>query len=185
MRCSLDNVYNAYTSWRYSKIECPQLNISAFSFSNILELLANTEYFPTMSLDANRADDGLNLVRTFYYETTGSIHGPWYPPGCSMLDMMLALAIRAEDTMGDMDLGDRVGVWFWRMVDSLGLLIPDIKYTTDEYPKLVLDRFMRSDYNPDGRGGLFTLPGCPVDLRKIEIWDQMSWYLDRVIDSER
>lgn len=185
MNNGIDILLREYTLWRYSKIEAYQLLITPRSYVNILTLLANTIYVPTLPLDANRADDGVHLIQTFYYETTGSIHGPWYPEQCSMLDMMLALAIRGEDTMGDMDQGDRVGVWFWRMVDSLGLLIPDNKYTTDNYPKMVLERFMKSEYSPDGRGGLFTLPGCPVDLRIVEIWDQMSWYLDRIIDSER
>ena len=37
------------------------------------------------------------------------------------------------------------------------------------------------EYAPDGRGGLFTIRNCEEDLRKVEIWYQLCWYLDTII----
>ena len=48
------------------------------------------------------------------------------------------------------------------------------------YVQFVLNQFMRNDYEPDGRGGLFTINGSKDDLRNVEIWVQLLWYLDTI-----
>lgn len=41
---------------------------------------------------------------------------------CSVLEMIIALAIRLEEhIMDDPDIGNRTGQWFWDMIVSLGL----------------------------------------------------------------
>jgi hypothetical protein len=45
----------------------------------------------------------------------------------------------------------------------------------------VLDRFLDRDYEPDGRGGLFRVKHTDEDLRFVEIWYQMNWYLDELL----
>ena len=42
-------------------------------------------------------------------------------------------------------------------------------------------RFMDGKYKPNGKGGLFTIPSCERDLRTVEIWYQMNWYLNSII----
>ena len=46
--------------------------------------------------------------------------------------------------------------------------------------RAILERFLRREYEPDGRGGLFTIKSGRHDMRKIEIWYQMMWYLDEI-----
>ena len=36
-------------------------------------------------------------------------------------------------------------------------------------------------YDPDGEGNIIHIPGCKDDLRDVEIWCQMCWYLDSVL----
>ena len=40
---------------------------------------------------------------------------------------------------------------------------------------------MNRTYSPDGDGGLFTVRNCDRDLRNVEIWIQMCWYLDTIV----
>lgn len=174
-----------YLYWIWAKIDCPNYGASVNNYSKLLVYLLSTTYSPIISMDENRKQDGLNLVRQFYYETTGNINGPWYPETCSILEMLLALSIRAEDIMEDPESGSRMSIWFWRMIDSLGSIQQDDKHFNPRVVTEVIERFLKQEYLPNGSGGLFTLPGCPVDLRKIEIWEQMIWYLDRVIDNEQ
>lgn len=98
-----------------------------------------------------------------------------------MLEMMIALALRCEETiMDNPQKGNRTKQWFWQMVASLGLS----SMTDDNYDRrhvrLVLNQFMRNDYEPDGHGGLFTIYGSKDDLRNVEIWVQLLWYLDTI-----
>ena len=41
-------------------------------------------------------------------------------------------------------------------------------------------RFMNRDYDSNGRGGLFIVNNPRQDLREVEIWYQMHWYLNEL-----
>jgi hypothetical protein len=133
--------------------------------------------------DGNRADDGINMRRRFalyrggddsYDAIISELDGP-----CSVLEMMVALAVRCEETiMDDPSKGDRTQQWFWGMITSLGLG----SMTDDRFDEFYIDEaieiFLNREYAPDGRGGLFTIRHCDVDLRRVEIWYQLCKYLD-------
>ncbi len=137
-----------------------------------------------MELDKNRAYDGIELRRRFENESACDpelmdLYFKDVP--CSVLEMMIALAIRCEESiMCDPSYGNRTGQWFWSMIVSLGLGgITDQRYNR-EYVDNVIFRFLTRNYDQDGKGGLFTIPDCGVDLRDIQIWGQMCWYLDSI-----
>ena len=44
-----------------------------------------------------------------------------------------------------------------------------------------IERFLKREYKSNGDGGLFTVKKCKCDLRKVEIWYQMCWYLDGIL----
>lgn len=97
------------------------------------------------------------------------------------LEMMTALAIRCEEhIMGDPDIGDRTGQWFWSMLSNLGLgSMSDTNF--DKYRvDMALERFLERDYQRNGKGGLFTVNNGR-DMRATEIWYQMNYYLSEVI----
>ena len=68
--------------------------------------------------------------------------------------------------------------WFWRMLDNLDLSWMTDRKFDSEYVYGQVSNFLDRDYEPDGRGNIIHIPGCKEDLRKIEIWQQMCWYLD-------
>ena len=83
--------------------------------------------------------------------------------------------------MDDPDVGNRTGLWFWEMISSLGL-----KSMSDaQFDETVVDqatvRFMDRRYKRNGQGGLFTVEHCKYDMRTVEIWWQMNWYLDSIL----
>lgn len=39
--------------------------------------------------------------------------------------------------------------------------------------------FLEKRYDADGRGGLFYIKECKEDLRNVEIWTQLCWYLKK------
>ena len=99
---------------------------------------------------------------------------------CSVLEMILALAIRCEDTiMANFRYGDRTTQWFWSMIKNLGLsYITDERFNKDEAIRIIY-KFMERQYEPNGRGGLFYMPDRNEDLTQIDIWTQLCWYLDK------
>jgi len=160
-----DNRYGGRLSWR-----------------KLFSLLHGTEFVYMLNMDANRADDGIDLRYRFAYEfglSGTDVKRYLDNRPCSMLEMMVALASRCEEQiMDNPDDGDRTGKWFFEMVESLGLMGMDDRRFNMKAAYDILYRFMRREYDESGQGGLFTLRYPKFDMREIEIWYQMMAYLE-------
>lgn len=169
-----------YVFWMYQRIDSPRNGLSVRSYSKLLEKLFRIPFRYNIEKDENRYGDGVSLRHAFYYETGTEVS----LEGCSVLEMMVALAIRCEeDIMSDSERGDRVPLWFWDMIRSIGLIDCRDNNFMESYVTSRINGFLDRTYSRDGDGGLFTLPNCEANLRYIEIWEQMCWYLDRLIES--
>lgn len=168
-----------YFEWMYDLV-CEGVYGRNNSFKKLLKHLHDIKFVWSISNDANRAEDGVDLRYRFAYDL---LDDPRNELGdeCSVLEMILALAIRCEETiMDDPAYGDRTAQWFWKMITNLGLGdMLDNRYD-EYYVEEVIDRFLDRDYDPDGRGGLFIIKNCDYDLRYVEIWIQLCWYLDDI-----
>ena len=175
-----DRINDEYFEWLCELIDAKRYS-KRVSYRKLLIHLHNIEFTWLIPMDDNRADDGVKLRRRYalaYNDVTLSryILGP-----CSVLEMMVALAVRCEEwIMDDTQMGNRTGQWFWGMVHNLGLSpMTDSKFDRD-FVDDVIARFLNREYEPDGRGGLFTVRRCDQDLRNVEIWRQLSWYLGSI-----
>lgn len=154
-------------------------------FRILLSYLHNTEFRYLIPRDRDRAEEGVYLRYRFasacthdglYQTITDCLRGP-----CSVLEMMVALALHCEENiMDDPSMGDRTGQWFWEMIVNLGLGSMTDNRFDEEYVEEVIDRFLDREYEPDGRGGLFRIRGCDVDLTTVEIWHQLNWYINTI-----
>ena len=175
-----NNVTVDYFDWMYNLV-CRNRYSKNISFKKVFSYLNNTKFTYTIRMDLNRAKDGTELRRRYANEfKIANIYDRICGP-CSVLEMMIALAIRCEETiMDDENFGDRTDQWFWDMMKNLGLGHMDDDEFDEEYVSDVITRFLNRDYKPDGRGGLFFVRNCDIDLRDVEIWIQMLWYLDNI-----
>ena len=145
-------------------------------YYEVLSRLYKTAFVAFVKGDQNRAKDGESL-RGLYEDETGEscdIYGD-----CSVLEMMVALAMRCEEQiMYDPDEGDRTHVWFWEMFSNLGLdelggnRFDDLKFCD------ILCHFLGRTYNKNGHNGPFYIPGFEGDMRKIELWYQLGYYIE-------
>jgi len=140
--------------------------------------------------DRNRALDGLKL-RDIYAEKEEIDEncvkiGPF--DDCSVLELMIGMAIRCEtDIMSVNGAGDRTIEWFWRMLDNLELYSSKIEEdlhdemyqgSAEDYIWNILNRFVSRSYNYDGsNGGLFQISKPREDLRLVDLWLQLNWWL--------
>lgn len=179
-----NNIINEYFEWLVDLI-CHQRYSKEISYRKLLSYLHNTEFDWRIREDSNRAEDGISLRWRFAYDT-GREHlfneiDKYLAGPCSILEMMIALAIRCEETiMDDPKIGDRTGQWFWGMITSLGLGGMMDSQFEKRYTEKVVRRFLKNDYEPNGAGGLFTIRNCNSDVRKVGIWCQLCWYLDSI-----
>ena len=170
-----NEIRNDYFDWMYDLVGGMR-GSKYTSYFKLLMKLHNTEFTYSIPMDENRAEDGVDLRRRFSDSYFEMLDGP-----CSVLEMMVALAIRCEENiMDDPTMGDRTGQWFWGMINNLGLSgMTDANYNRSE-TEYCISRFLNRDYASDGKGGLFRIKNCEVDLRDAEIWYQLCWYLDSI-----
>lgn len=171
-----------YFEWLYSLV-CGKRYSKQVSYRRLLEFLHGIEFTYFVPHDENRAEDGIDLRWRFawitkrdYDEVTNYISGP-----CSVLEMMVALSISCEDIMDNPQVGNRTGQWFWGMIVNLGLGSMFDRNFDEVYSEEVIRKLLDREYEPNGKGGLFTIKNCDRDLRTVEIWYQLCWYLDSIM----
>lgn len=152
-------------------------------FENLFELLHNIEFTWSIERDENRAGDGMEL-RDNYNIPIEISHNEnllieeFMNRSCSVLEMLIGLAIRVDDEF----LGDPAEPhpeeFFWEMIKNLEL---------DNYPnrrfdyykiKNKIQKWLDRDFTRKGSGGLFPVYNDDRDQRDLEIWDQMNSYIN-------
>lgn len=166
-----DPVEELYFNWLCAKVLEDQ---ERSDWWELLSLLHQYEFVPTVQGDYNRASDGLE-VRQEFIRVTHYGQGPgWDHIGCSTLEMLIALANKAS-----WQTSEPLRVWFWRFIENLKLddyrrvepdHIPDIEEK--------LYALVWRQYDDKGHGGLFPLRMTEYDQRMVEIWYQLAEYVD-------
>lgn len=172
-----NEIRDYYFDWLCDLV-CKDRYSKSVSYSRLLTYLHGVEFTYLITMDKNRAENGIALRWRFYCETGYHIQ---HNDPCSILEMMVALAIGCENIMDDPNVGDRTGQWFWGMIVNLGLgSMTDYRFDKI-YVDGVIQRFLDREYEPNGKGGLFTVRNCNADLRTVEIWNQLCWYLGTIM----
>lgn len=149
-------------------------------YSGLLMELHSIEFSPDTAIlipnDDNRIEDGLAL-RDRFKEATGCKVCSYLDGPCTVLEMLIALAYRIEDVIGNGHVYS-----FWEMMQNLDL----DKYNDDSISEIgnaddiddKIDELLNRTYSRNGVGGLFPLTHPDRDQRKVEIWYQMGAYLN-------
>lgn len=181
---SRNDYENLYFKWLCKIVNSDRYR-KEVSFRKLLTRLHDTEFIYLIPLDENLATDGVDLRYRFALDEHCEddydriMEDLDYP--CSVLEMLIVLSLHCEESiMDDPRYGNRTSQWFWGMIKNLGLgSMTDSRFDSD-YVDDVIERFLYREYEPDGRGGLFTIRDCDVDLRNVEIWHQLCWYLNTI-----
>jgi len=163
-----------YFKWLYSQVENAKLKNPRGTYWRLLRVLHTKEFVWFVPNDDNRLEDGREL-RYEFLEDKGihEIDRHWIEIGCSMLELLIGLAIRSN-----FEDGRTIQVWFWTMMRNIGLDgLNDATAWSEQDVVDVLDTVIFRTYKPNGRGGLFPLKRPDTDQREVELWYQMNAYL--------
>lgn len=157
-----------YFDWLCTKV----LDHSNSAYLRLLTMLHKEEFVWLVGMDENRAEDGRDLRRDFFRESGIERDSEWGNVSCSILEMLIALARRAE-----FQTDDSVKWWFWRIIENIGLndpFIPEVPFGD------AIHTLMWRLYDYDGmHGGMFPLIKHDFgDQRKVEIWYQLCHYIE-------
>lgn len=154
-------------------------------YSMLLRTLHQREFTFTIQLDENRLADGIDLRYRFCYENHISQEGAdilSQSGPCSILEMMAALILKCEESiLGEPEYGSYNHDWFMEMLNNLKIGNMSNDNFDEQWINYRLDILLDRNYEPNGEGGLFTIPNAKVDLRDVEIWYQMNWYLSYIV----
>lgn len=199
---------NSYTYPDYFEWLCNIVNAGMgqpfWHYRKLLNRLFQTIYTPFYSNDESRASDGKDL--RYYFDTNkddyvgygGITVAPYHPQGqfyaqssiedCSMLEMMIAFANKINTRYLYSNQVDRTFVWFWMMVESLGLATEHDMNFDDTSVNSEVD-FILSEFNngsmtyEDGswhfNKSLFRLASEDLNIsgEQLSLWNQMNrWY---------
>jgi hypothetical protein len=157
----------------------------AYSEALLFEKLYVTPFIAYMDLDTNRIGDVYTLRDIFAMEFGMDISS-FERNKPSILEVMISLARRGEmHIMSNSEYGDRTGLWFKEMLCSLGLMdyIEDSNYD-DNAVNDIISKFLHRKYESNGSGGLFTVSKPPKDMRTTDLYQQMGFWFDEVLEKE-
>lgn len=165
-----------YLEWLYRIVGSVRNKNPQRSYWKLFRKLYSTEFIWLIPNDDNRAEDGKELRYEFISSwNVKDVDSYWLNLGCSVLEMLIALARRAS-----FDSDEDTIEWFWRFLVNLDLYRFNDAVIDDadlEYIEDVVNRFLFRNYTRKGVGGLFPLMHPPKDQRKVELWYQLSSYL--------
>lgn len=189
---TIQELRSSYFDWMSGllTVDNPIIN----DYRNLMWHLYGIDFRWSLDMDSNRCNDAYELKERFLQgisysrKISQNVKNRFLSDECSVLEVMVALAVRCEDhIMHNSEYGDRTGKWFYIMISNLGLKDYDdalrIPNWSDDIDSKI-DNFLDRTYAPDGRGGLFWIKDCTADLRTIDIWYQMNWYLTKYYKEE-
>lgn len=156
-----------------------------YSFSKLALELYDIPFEVEYAMDENRVSDGVQLRYSFglekgYDDRTITCCLDDIP--CSVFEVMVALAQRCESQiMADSEYGDRTTQWYNEMVVSLGLGSMYNARFDARRVHIAITKMMHHDFEPNGKGGLFTVRHPDRDMRNLELWAQMCDHLNELL----
>jgi hypothetical protein len=175
-----ERIAREYFDWLYDQVVSSKGHRGPFGYTKLCELMYRIPFKALVPHDDNRLSDGAGLLDDFLRLNDGRVAQfdamELLLRKTTIFEVLVALAIRAEYMV------DRPRkVWFLIFLRNLGLsrYTDDVIRTADKRRiNLVLNRFNDRTYWWNGRGGLFPLKDGRTDQREIELWYQMSEYIN-------
>ena len=180
-----------YFNWLLEKVENEYEPGGAGSHRLLLRKLYEIEFYATLERDNDRLYDGLDMRNgydNYIQEGFGYFVGKDYilteaqrNAPCSVLEMMVGMCEYFENHVMSNDIyGNRFGKWFWMMLENAGLtFLNDASYTheADDYIASVIRRICDRRYEANGDGSFFPLRNPKRDMRTVDLWYQLQWYV--------
>lgn len=161
-----------YFNWLQAKVLLSRR--PSQSYSALLDQLHKTEFVWVVLGDDNRAEDGRGLRFDFARETKSSPPHLFFEEPCSVLEMLVGLARKAE-FQTETDSRE----WFWVFISNLRLSgAYDGSETDPQDVDDILSSFVWRTYDYDGNGGLFPMDDPVEDQRGVELWYQFFEYVE-------
>lgn len=183
----IDQLNDLYLRWLARQIHYNYRQTTGDSYQSLVMALHNKPFVWTVANDDNRVEDGKELRYNFLTDEELRLEFATFGPNleqcisefreqqCSVLEVLIGLSRRAAF----MAAGEP-GWWAWRLIVNLNLhrMKDPLTIRKVEVINDVLETLIWRTYRSDGLGGFFPLGFPEANQTKVEIWDQMSAYIN-------
>lgn len=166
--------YLLYLLWRCNLQENKKYN-------RLFHILHEIPFVYVLERDGNRSDDGIELRDDYdILEEYKNYFEEFMNRDCSVLEMLIALAIRVDDDIIGDPAEEHPEKFFLEMIENLGLDVfwGNAYMFDDQKVEKILDKWMYRRFNKNGRGSPFPVKNDKRDQRELEIWDQVNSYIN-------
>ena len=162
----------SYYNWLVSKVGGER------NYSKLLRFLFKEDFTwsSDVPMDNSREEDGYEL-RFIYFDENRKRIDVLQDKNCSVLEMLIALAVRVDRDIVGVPGEAHPEKLFWDMLNNAGLLIFDDSRFDENAVYSIIDNILRRNYSPAGYGGFFPLNRAYQDQRMVPLWDQMNQYI--------
>lgn len=183
----MDGNYTEYYRWLISLIDPPANVDSDIRRHGILLFALWRHEFFWMDIydhEEDRANDGKQLRERFMmeFDAPPSIvpQGP-----CNVLEMLIAFAIRIDNTVHDWQIGSHPWDWVEMFITNLGLTDltdDDIRPRDNGFITAKLEYWMAHDIGTRGERGLFRFKRPVLMINNMTNWDMMQKWVAEYLE---
>lgn len=139
----------------------------------------NTPFEVKVKNDANRVIQALNMRKELGYHPR-----KFEKDLANCFEIFIILAQNMDDILHDLKHGNRTEEWFWLMMKNMGLIFHDNDDFVESDVDTILDMFVHRKYYKNGDGGPFPLKRPLDNMRRVELWYQVNWYVNENFEYE-
>lgn len=149
--------------------------IDGKDYSMLLKELHKVHFFPLLDLDNNRVSEVKTELRELIPSSPKT-------PYVSIFEILVILAWKYESFAKKYGEPDHTATWFWCFIVNCGLNRFDDLYFKEHKEESINEihkwctTFNNRTYGRDGTGSPFPMKHPPKDMRKTELFYQLSWY---------
>ena len=169
----LEYLETEYYEWLISSVNIIE------DYSDLLFELYNIEFYSLMKYDEDRGMDGIALRNEWAYRFGYKDSLDFGPP--SVLEVLIGIAKRIEFQIYGptyMYEWDYIRI-FWELIDNLGLGDMFGALLCDDFDEIrsKVTHWLERAYFRSKSGNIFDFKEWPKNIRKLNIWDQMTIYI--------
>lgn len=184
----MNHLWYDYKNWLLDRVGFNNLerrDLGGFHQSDydaLMTALHETEFIYVIDRDENRMRDGLRLRYYFFQDIGMSTDADFVsdvsdPIPCSVLEVLVALAIKIDDNYTGDPADPHPEIVFWDMIKNLGLhKFINSTFNAVEFDK-IMDFWLMREFGNDGNGSIFPVKSVTFLSKSEEIWRQATAYI--------
>jgi hypothetical protein len=176
-----DPIQDVYVKWLCREVLGGTLGRPLYPYMNVCAYMHKITFKDDVPNDDNRSAEGVSL-RDEFLSGMGRHLAPTLPwrrfltMECTLLEMLVGMARRCNFQVDTLTVQE----WFFKFLENLSIAkYEDTGFTPADRIRLSkrLNPFNNRTYSPSGAGSIFPLKRPHTDMRKLELWYQMSAYI--------